>query len=447
MVFHGLNVDNAAKSDPQRMPALTQAAAAHYANDWGFDFVRLLVFWDALEPQPGAIDSGYLDRVAERVAWLGAQGISVLLDMHQDVYASKFCCDGAPAWAIVDDGQPFQLQSLWSANYLQPAPTRAFDHFWDADGSHPELQQHYLEALGALAQRFAQDPNVVGYDVINEPFPGSDFDVTEALFRRTPDDGGTSKAFDEALLGTFYQNAIQSVRAVDTDHYVFFEPRYAAPANGSPSFLPKLTDPRNGEPHLVFAPHLYSTTVEASNAYGSDDPTISMWEAARTAERTALGVPIVMGEWGLAWSNTNAAAFVDQLVAMADHAGVGWCYWSADPSDASGWALEDANGNENPIADHVVLPYARRIAGDALAWSFDPAASVFDVSYADRAGTTGPTEVFIPARKYPNGWHVEVTPDAAGTWGTAWDATKNVVSVTVPATHAVHHVRVVPGSK
>ena len=103
MILRGLNVDNAAKSDPQRMPALTATDAAHIANDWGFDFVRLLVFWDAIEPTAGAIDQAYLDRVAQRVEWLGAQGISVLLDLHQDVYAKRYCCDGAPDWAILDD--------------------------------------------------------------------------------------------------------------------------------------------------------------------------------------------------------------------------------------------------------------------------------------------------------------------------------------------------------
>jgi endoglycosylceramidase len=105
----------------------------------------------------------------------------VLLDLHQDVYAKRYCCDGAPDWAIIDDGQPFQLQNLWSANYLQPAPTRAFDHFWDADGATPELQQHYAAALTALVRRFAGNPDVLGYDLMNEPFPGSDFDVSEAL--------------------------------------------------------------------------------------------------------------------------------------------------------------------------------------------------------------------------------------------------------------------------
>jgi endoglycosylceramidase len=446
IIVHGINVSNASKSDPQRMPALTEADAAHLANDWGFDFVRFLVFWDAIAPSAGTIDTAYLDRVAQRVAWLGAHGISVLLDMHQDIYAQHFSGDGAPTWAIVDDGQPFQQQKLWSANYFQPAVTRAFDHFWDADKTHPELATAYVAAVQALARRFAADPNVIGYDLINEPFPGTAFDLAEALFRKTPDDGGTSKTFDETVLGPFYQRLIDAIREVDADHYVFFEPRYAAPANGSPSFLLPLHDPRNGEQHLVYAPHLYSTAVEANSDYAPGDQTLPSWQAARTSEIATLGTPLVLGEWGLAWSDANSAAYADQVVALADQMMAGWSYWSYDPGDATGWALADATGKENPIVSHVVVPYARRVAGDPLAYSFDPASTTFDLAYADRTGTTGPHEIFVPAaRVYPHGWHVEVTPDAAASVSTSFNATTGVVSVVVPSNGGTHHVRVVPG--
>jgi endoglycosylceramidase len=446
IVLRGVNVSNAAKGASDRLPVLADADVKRITVDWGFDFVRLLVFWDAIEPTAGTIDGAYLDAVAQRVAMLGAAGVSVLLDMHQDVYAAKFCCDGAPSWAIVDDGQPFALQSLWSANYLQPAVTRAFDHFWNADGSHPELQDHYASAVKALAARFAGDPNVVGYDLMNEPFPGSQFDLSEALFRSSPEDGGMSAAFDRASLGPFYQRLLGAIREVDPDHYVFFEPRYAAPANGSPSYLPALVDPRAGEPHVVYAPHLYSTAVEANGAYAAGDQTIPSWEAARSAERATLKAPLVLGEWGLAWKNTNAARFVDELLAMADRAGAGWAYWSYDPSGADGWALEDASGNENPIVAHVVRPYPRRVAGDPTAWSWDDGAKALDVAYVDRADASGAHELFVPAaRTYAGGWHVEVTPDAPGTWTTAWDAGRGVVSVTVPKTGGAHHVRLLPG--
>jgi endoglycosylceramidase len=444
--LRGVNVDNAAKSDPQRMPKITQADAARIAG-WGFDFVRLLVFWDAVEPQMGVIDSAYLDRVAERVAWFGAQGISVLLDMHQDVYAARFCCDGAPDWAIVDDGQPFQLQDRWGLNYLQPAVERAFDHFWNEDGSHPELADHYAGAWRAIAARFAGNPDVIGYDVMNEPFPGSDFNAAEALLRDTPDDGGRSKSFDQTKLGPFYQRIITTIRAVDPDTYVFFEPRYAAPGNGSPSFLPLLTDPRPGEAHLVYAPHLYPTIIDTSGAYPNEDPTLGMWEAARKSESFAQKCPLVLGEWGLSWSTPGAETYVDDLLTMADRMAAGWTYWSYDPGGPTGWAIGNTDGTDNPLADRVVRPYPRRVAGDPESWTYDPTARTFELVYRDRTGTSGPTEIALPAKRhYPDGWHLTVDPDAAGTWAYSWDASREIVTVTVPQTNGEHHVHVAPGA-
>src|SRR3989442_12205293 len=85
----------------------------------GYDAVRLNLSWSLLEPQPGRIDLAYMDRIAQVVGWARAQGIYVVLDMHQDAW-SKYvystpadsCAaipgmqnvrgyDGAPQWASV----------------------------------------------------------------------------------------------------------------------------------------------------------------------------------------------------------------------------------------------------------------------------------------------------------------------------------------------------------
>ncbi|MGH9137300.1 MAG: cellulase family glycosylhydrolase, partial [Acidimicrobiales bacterium] len=50
----------------------------------GFNTVRLGVEFDGLMPTPGDIDEAYLDRIVAVVNLLGAQGIHVLLDNHQD---------------------------------------------------------------------------------------------------------------------------------------------------------------------------------------------------------------------------------------------------------------------------------------------------------------------------------------------------------------------------
>lgn len=445
LILRGMNMSGSAKSDPLRSPNLTDADITRVSHHYGFDFARYLVLWDALEPEAGKIDMAYVDRIATDVKRLGDAGVRVMLDLHQDVYAAQFCCDGAPAWAVRDDGQPFELQKTWSFNYFQPAVTRAFDNFWDAKGKDADLQEHYAAVWKALATRFAGDPHLIGYDLINEPYAGSDFEALEVLSRVTPEDGGKSRIFDETKLGPFYQRMIDAIRTVDADHWIFVEPRYGAPGNGSPSFLPVLKDPRAGELRIVQAPHLYSTSGEAFG-YAPDDPTVSFWEQERTKERAAQRGPLLMGEWwAYSWTQANARPFAEGLLAMADRMEIGWAYWSYGSGPPESAHLFADDGTDNPAADVVVRPYPRVIAGEPMGWSFDPATRVLDLKVDEKAGVSGATEVFLPeARTYPKGWSLTVDSDPEGAWSSTFDKDTGVLSIKVDPGTAHHHVRVAP---
>src|SRR5262245_45042684 len=72
LILHGANVSGSAKNHPQRHPWVDQAAVQRLADDFGFNFARYLIFWDAVEPQPGVIDHAYLDQVAARLDWFAA---------------------------------------------------------------------------------------------------------------------------------------------------------------------------------------------------------------------------------------------------------------------------------------------------------------------------------------------------------------------------------------
>src|SRR4051812_33095857 len=67
LILHGINVDNHAKSDPKRMASISDEEIAMLSRDLGFDHVRMLVFWDAAEPEEGRWDDAYYDRVAAEV--------------------------------------------------------------------------------------------------------------------------------------------------------------------------------------------------------------------------------------------------------------------------------------------------------------------------------------------------------------------------------------------
>ena len=103
LILHGLNVSGSSKYYPDRVGWTGKDDILRMNRDWGFNFARMLVLWDGLEPEKGVLDEAYLDRIAERLDWYQEAGIKVVLDMHQDLYSIKFGGDGAPLWAIEDN--------------------------------------------------------------------------------------------------------------------------------------------------------------------------------------------------------------------------------------------------------------------------------------------------------------------------------------------------------
>ncbi len=440
LILHGANVDGSAKATPDHMPHQDRATIERMVTDWGWNHARFLIFWDGLEPEPGIIDEAYLDLIETRLDWFAEMGVWVVLDMHQDVYSAAFCCDGAPAWAIRDDGEPFELQSSWFLNYFQPAVKRAWDNFWlYTDGDHADLQDHYGDAWVAVASRFADHPAVLGYDLMNEPHAGSMSDVVELLGTENP--GGTHPEFDRTRLQPFYQRLIDRIRAVDPDSWVFFEPRYGAPGDGRRSYMGVLTDPRPEGDRLVYYPHLYSVDLEASGEYDlTGDTSVLDWESERAVELQAQNAPMAIGEWGLAQGTVNVEQFMADVLAMADRLMGGWAYWDYS---FGGWIPMDSDGVERPTMDLLVRAYPRAVAGTPTSFGYDPDARVFFLEFESREGVQGPTEIYVPAaRHYPEGWQLTVSAPE-GSWRQDWDAGAEVLSVTIEAEGA-HRIEVRP---
>ncbi len=441
LILHGFN-DGTAKGDPEFSPSWHEEDVSRFVERWGFNFTRYLVFWEAAEPTMGTIDEAYLDRIEASLDWAAAHGMTVMLDMHQDVYARRFCCNGAPEWAIRDDGKPFALQELWSLNYFQPAVEASFDHFFSYEGDDRALQDHYGDVLVALATRFRGHPALIGYDLMNEPSGGSAVDVIEIVkgVARGPD--STTSRFDRERLIPFYQRLIDRIRAVDPDSYIFFEPRYGAAGNGAVQYLPELVDPRVGEPRIVYAPHLYSVQYEATSRYDDDDLAVARWEAARVEESRTTNYPILLGEFGMDRTFPGAERYLDDVLEMADRQMLSWAYWAYDPGSWSFW--NPTTETEESNIDQLVRVYPQRVAGTPTSWSWDRRARVFTLRFDDREGVTGATEIFVPSERFfPSGFEVTST-DPEGSWSESYDPVRQVLSLTTSGAPASHEFTIRP---
>src|SRR5688572_15385926 len=83
-LLRGINLSGEHKQKPY-FSFHTEADMVHARNAWGMASFRFLIEWAALEPQRGVYDSAYLDQVAARIDAAGRAGVSVIIDMHQDV--------------------------------------------------------------------------------------------------------------------------------------------------------------------------------------------------------------------------------------------------------------------------------------------------------------------------------------------------------------------------
>jgi endoglycosylceramidase len=374
LLLHGINVAN--KSPEQGYVGDLTPEDFATIRSWGMNCVRLAIFWDGLEPQPGRIDEAYLERIARLVGWAKAAGLCVLLDMHQDLYSVKFS-DGAPAWATLDGGKPHTAGAVWSdAYYTSPAVQTALDHFW-ANSPAPDgvgLQDHYARVWQRVAQRFHAEPAVIGYDLMNEPFPGRDAarmlqavmqrlsellalrlgpqaPGPEALFalQGTPQGrrqiavwmndldlfkgaleaaGPIMQEFERGRLLPMYARVRKAIREVDSQHILFLEPAMSANL-GVPSALAPLRDESGRrDPQQAFAPHGYDlvTDTDSTDLISNDRVALIFRRHAEAARR--LRMPMLVGEWGAYYGNPQAAATARFTIGLFQELGCGALYWA-----------------------------------------------------------------------------------------------------------------------
>lgn len=390
--------------------------------DWlveqGFDSVRLGIIWKAVEPEPGVYDDTYLDSTRRTTKMLSDRGIAVLIDAHQDMYNEKFEGEFAPDWAVIDDNFPSLLKVGFPANQaLNVGLIRAYDSFLNnrQGPGGVGLQESYAAMWGHVANRLGDLPGVMGYDIMNEPWPGSAYPLCYLAL-------GNCGPAKEKLDG-LHQKAAHAIVKTDPDAIVHYEPysMWNTGLNTNPA-APKVAPPAG----TALSWHVYCTTNALFNTYtGCDFFDGRTFDNAETVSSTN-GSATLLSEFGA----TDDADTLNGVISLARRNLVGWQYWAycgcndpttqnqreqgivADPT-VPGPVTSDA---VNPAKLAIVAaPHARAIAGTPLETTWDANAKVYRASWnnarVDGQGTFGSgstSELAVPAINYPNGFTVDV---------------------------------------
>lgn len=440
VILRGVNVESSAKQADAHLPTSDRKLHTAIQRDWGWNTVRFLVFWGAIEPEKGTYDDNYLDQVAEWVDWYRERNIHVVLDLHQDLYAWKVGGNGAPDWAVDTQGltvAPPSEDGPWWLHGADPGVQAAYQSFWNPKDGNTELQDHYLAALTHLADRFKDDPAVIGYDVMNEPvFANGDLNATLALQAQA-----AKGEFHNQNLTRFMNNGIAAVRKVSKDQYVFIEPTSLLNAFPYPGDLIEkdIVDPRDGAPRIVYAGHLYEPDVHEGSGYKTTSTYVADWFRMRTAEAEEMKAALWFGEWGGTPDQERMSDYLADVTTAADQHLTGWAYWSWDPG---GWSPIETDGAMSANGKDLQRVQPQAIAGTPKTFVWDATTKAFTMTWTDRPEVKAATELAVPAGLYADG--VEVVLDGETVASPTWDRDTATLTLDADRTTAEHTVCVAP---
>lgn len=356
-------------------------------NELGLNVVRLGVDFRGLMPTPGKIETAYIDKLNKTVSQLTRAGIYTLVDIHQDGYSPKYNGNGFPDWMAIDDGLANPDLPFPVYYFGNPAMQRAWDHFWaNSKVNGRGLQDYLIQGLTALVKRFRGDSHVVGYDVFNEPWPGT-------AFSSCTDPVTSCPQLERKLMMPFARKAVKATRKLTRTQPVFVEP-FLFFNLGRPTVLP-------GSTGAWFSAHNYAP---------EDSDARMVAETVIAARRDR--VPALLTEFGA----TNDNATLDRLTSLYDSRIVSWIFWAYNENVLSDGNIPASTATATrDVIQALARPYPVAVTGTPRSLDFDPDSRVMKLTYntAKRGGGKFPARlpsvISIPRFTYPTGYRVSVS--------------------------------------
>ncbi|CAM4137563.1 cellulase family glycosylhydrolase [Paenibacillus alkaliterrae] len=440
VILHGINmvckeksIDYIGKWDETDFRKLKQ---------WGFNLIRLGIIWDGVEPEPGSFDDSYLERLRGLIRLAHRYDQYVFLDMHQDLYSSLYG-DGAPAWATLSDNEEYVPAELWSDAYLfNGAVQKAFDHFWNntpgPDGI--GIQDHYVKTWRRVVERLGSEPNVIGYDIMNEPFIGSGVQFIirnlfsaygQMLAERTgldapdmeeltgmwmdpakklealelleqPDAYRTimdaivpvQQSFEREQLMRFFTKVSHAIRDADQGGILFLETNLFS-NQGVPSGVVPIID-KDGERdrQQAYAPHGYDLVTDTAFAHAANNERVSFIFERHEQTRQRLDMPMLIGEWGAYYGSQSAespSVHIQSIFEKLLCSDAYWSYFGAETENYSSFR-------------GVCRGYPLAAAGTILRYQYRHEDRAFILEWEEENQISRPTIVYLPdvSRLYPD---------------------------------------------
>ena len=430
-LLSGMNIDDKHLNQKEFYYDLNEEFFKKY-RAYGFDIIRLAVTWQNLEPEMYCYNEEYLKSLDRIFKLAEKYGVYILLDMHQDIYSAndgKSVGDGAPSWAAITDGaKPRMPIFVWADGYFFGRWVHnSFDHFWNNDFVRGVgLQDRYCDLWKMLAKRYGNSPALFGYDLMNEPFPGS---MSRRMFLRlvtnvakavmfnkkidrkrrvtslfkgdTPSIldciGGNvirdvmenidalSAEFDIKKYSPFLNKTAAAIREVTDNGIIMIEQSYLC-NSGIRQSVPPITVNGKREPLQCFGPHSYDIMVDTPLYKYANADRVKAFFGEMKNTQLRLNVPVIVGEWGGCSDNKDTSWFPHayELLEYFEENHWGQMYWDYHGDDL-----------DSPLMTMLSRTRPVAVEGEIKAYSYNVNKKEFSLTLS--AEKTGESLIYVHA--------------------------------------------------
>lgn len=267
----------------------------------------------------------------------------------------------------------------WSLSYTNVAVGNAWGRLYN---NYDGLGDAFAAYWKKLASQYVDTVNIVGYNLLNEPWVGDTWADPTLL---------VPGVADHKVMEDLWNRAAKQIRTVDNDTLIWFEGATLDVLSGFNNV------PLGDGSKTVQSYHYY-----APPQVGSISNTIKN----RHKDDARLKTASVLTEFTFWMGDDKQMSNLAEAVAATDEQMVSWI----------GWAYENlyngTTGKPYPqLAKHYSRAYPTAVAGTPKSYSFDEDSGTFKLTFTSDPNMVAPTEIMLPPSTFPIGYSVQVSPE------------------------------------
>ena len=287
----------------------------------------------------------------------------------------------------------------WSLSYLTMAVGNAFGRLYN---NYDNLGDSFAAYWKKLATEYASTPNILGYNLLNEPWVGDTWADPTLV---------TPGVADHKVMEALWNRANTQIRLVDQNTLVFFEGATLDVLSGFNNV------PGGDGSKTVHSFHYYNPPQ-----LGTIEDTIKN----RIKDNLRLKTAAMLTEVEFWQTDAKGLTALHTATDTADKYMMSWMGWYVLRCCSHQHILiflyrayenlydTTTNLMRPELASEYSRAYASAVAGVPTSFGFNRNDSSFTLTYKVKKSITAPTELILPVPTYPNGYNVTFSPSTAG---------------------------------